>query len=113
MDAAQGVVLSTSRRGRRVFVRPKGDLDFSNANALIDAMQAAVDDHVSMCVLDCEQVTFIDTETLKALLLLRHRLRRDGKDLQLHKCPRQLLRLLTLLGLHGELGCVSEPDPSC
>jgi len=111
MEAAQSVSLATSRCGDQVTIKVRGDLDFAAVGSLVGCIENAVDERVKLCVLDCEDVTFIDSETLKALLLLRCRFARVGRLLRLQNCSEQVIRLLTLLGIREQLGCPSDDKP--
>ena len=111
MEAAQCLSLATSRCGDQVVIKIRGDMDFASADEMTSCIENAVDERVKLCILDCEQVTFIDTEALKALILLRCRFARVGRGLRVQNCSRQLLRLLTLLGIRELLGCPEDGEP--
>jgi anti-anti-sigma factor len=105
MDAAQCLTLAASRREDEVVITIRGDLDFGAVDEMTSCIESAVDERVKLCILDCQQVTFADSEALKALLMLQCRFARVGRELCIRKCSRQLFRLLTLLGIREQLGC--------
>ena len=111
MEAAQCLTLATSRRGDELVVRICGDLDLASIGTLLEAVEAAVDEHVRCCVLDCEEMTFIDSEGIKALLALHRRFGEEGIVLQVRNCSKQTRRLLALLGLEEYFGCASDNEP--
>ncbi len=111
MEAAQCLTLAASRCGDQVVIKICGDLDFSTVSEMTRCIEDAVDDHVKLCVLDCEQVTFVDSEALKTILLLRCEFARVGRVLRIQNCSRQLARLLKLLGISEQLGC-ADADSS-
>ncbi len=111
MEAAQCLTLAMARHGDELIIRIHGDLDLATVGKLVEAVEAAVDEQVRRCVLDCEEMTFIDSEGIKALLVLRKRYAEVGRALELQRCSRQMRRLLTLLGLQGYLGCPCNDEP--
>ena len=105
MDAVQGVALSVAREGDETVVYARGQLDFATESQLAKAVRTAGRAATAACALDFEMVTFIDSEALKSLLLLRRTLARNGKLLYIRKCSAQVMRTITLLGLDCNLGC--------
>ena len=105
MDARNAFSVTTARADTEVTVRASGDLEFSVTRELVEAIESALDDSVAIVVLDCEHVTFIDSEALKALIAVRRKLRLQGKVFMLGKCSRPVTRVLTLVGVGFELGC--------
>ena len=108
MDLRNAFAVTSIRADAEVTIRAGGDLEFSVIRELIQAIESAVDDSVAIVVLDCEQVTFIDSEALKVLIAARRKLSLQGKVLMLGKCSKPVTRVLTLLGLQSHLGC--PPD---
>lgn len=114
MEAISGMLTTAALSDGVLVIKLCGDLDFSVTPQLIAAIEAAVDESVSACMLDCNDVTFIDSETLKAFLVLQRRLRESSQSLQLSNCSRPVARILEILGL-GDVLCVTcgdEPNTS-
>ena len=107
MDARNAFAVTTVRADNEVTIRASGDLEFSVTRELVRAIESAVDDSVTTVVLDCEQVTFIDSEILKVLIAARRKLHLQGKTFMLGKCSKPVMRVLTLLGIQPQLGCLS------
>lgn len=103
MDVDASARLTAARQGDLAVVRAVGDLDFATTTALLEALQRAVGVGVVCCVLDCERVTFIDSEVIKTLLALRSSLSGAGVRLELRNPSRQVRRVLDLLGLDNRL----------
>lgn len=107
MDITQRISLSTAREGDQVVVRACGELDFIAAPELKGTVEAAIDDAAVGCVLDCEEVTFIDSESLKCFLALRRWMSEQGKGFYLRNCSRQVARALAMIGLESMFICPS------
>lgn len=112
MEATSGILTGMSVSEGELVIRLCGDLDFAVTPRLMGAIEAVLDDAVSAYVLDCQDVTFIDSETLKALLLLRQRLHESSQFLTLRNCSRPVSRILVILGLSDDLSVpdVREPE---
>ncbi|MCL5105292.1 MAG: STAS domain-containing protein [Armatimonadetes bacterium] len=99
MEAVRGLTLSTKREGNQVVIYASGELDLAAVPALAEVVMSGSKNAISGCVLHCEEVTFIDSETIKCILNLRRDLSSVGKDLRLRRCSREVARILALLGL--------------
>lgn len=76
-----------------------GDVDLANADDLHDDLQLAVavtDDDV---LVDCTQLTFIDSAGIHVLLRVHEALAAKGRHMRLANVPDQCRRVLDLLGL--------------
>lgn len=103
MEAMHGLSISTVRSEGEVVISLRGELDFSVAPRFVEAVEAVLDDDTSVYAVDCGEVTFIDSESIKAILLLRDKLRRSSKVLGLQNCSAAVERIIRLLGLEEEL----------
>lgn len=103
MDVDVSAQLTAARDGDLAVVRACGDLDFATTTVLLDALERAVGAGVVCCALDCERVTFIDSEVIKTLLALRSSLSGAGVRFELRNPSRQVKRVLDLLGLDSRL----------
>ena len=110
MDAAKGLTISTARSNDEVVVTAGGEIDFANVGILVGGIESEIDDSVTSCVIDFERVTFIDSETVKALLALRYRYADLRKDIKLRHCSRPVFRLLSLLGVQHQIGLLDDDD---
>ena len=111
MNALQALALSGSREGGKVVIKVCGELDFATAPSMIEAARRAVNKSAAECIIDCEEVTFIDSETFKMLLAFQKELSLTGKSLYLRNCSRQMTRPLILLGLETTLEFSPRDDP--
>lgn len=111
MDAVQALTLSAVRENDVVIVRASGELDFATVRKLVETVEEAIDETDAGCVLDCREVTFIDSETFKSLLMLERKLARGGQFLRLGGCSSQVARAVVLLGLNEHLGFPPVPEP--
>ncbi len=104
MDAAPGLALSMVRSEDSVVVSAIGELDFGGVTGMVHGLASVVDEGgVTACRLDCREVTFVDSEAVKALLQLKRRLAHVGVDFALCNCSKAVLRLITLLGVRHYL----------
>jgi anti-sigma B factor antagonist len=110
MDAAQGLTISTARSVDEVVITARGEIDFANVSILVGGIEAEIDDSVTLCIIDFEKVTFIDSETVKALLALRRRYAGLRKEIKVRRCSRPVARLLSLLGVQRQIGLLDDCD---
>jgi anti-anti-sigma factor len=104
MDATPGLALSMVRSQDSVVVSARGELDFGSVARLTESLASVLDDEgIAACVLDCNEVAFIDSEAVKGLLQLQRRLTSVGRSFALHNCSKPVLRLITLLGVRHHL----------
>jgi anti-anti-sigma factor len=103
MDATHEPFISTERTGSQVVIRLKGDLDFTVTEQFEAAVESAVDDTTPVFLVDCEEVTFIDSESLKAILRIQRKLNQSSQDLRLRNCSKPVLRIVSILGLEEAL----------
>lgn len=103
MEAVRGLTLWSAREGDKVVIYVRGELDFATTPRLIQTIGNLVEESVDTYVIHCQEVTFIDSETLKHVLTLRRELARAGKVLGLCRCSPQVRRILDLLGLSDQL----------
>lgn len=107
MDARHAFTVTTIRAEDELVIHARGDVDFAVTPQLVEAVRSAVDDSVSSIVIDCEQVTFIDSEALKAFMEMSQRFTSAGKTFLIGRCSRPVTRIINLLGVQCLLGCAS------
>jgi anti-sigma B factor antagonist len=73
-----------------------GEFDLAAAPALREQLEAARAEHVRGVVLDCADVTFVDSSGLRELLRATSAYRDDGKALVLAALQPAVIRLLEL-----------------
>ena len=108
MDALKGLTISTARSSDEIVVTARGEIDFANLGILVGGIESEIDDSITSCVIDLERVTYIDSETVKALLALRHRYAGLRKEIRLRRCSRPVVRLLSLLGVQHQVGLLED-----
>ncbi|MCE5324137.1 STAS domain-containing protein [bacterium] len=108
MEAINGLTLWDVHEDDQVVIYVRGELDFATTPHLIKTIRNIKDENVDKYVIDCEEVTFIDSETLKYVLGLRKDFAQCGRRLWFRKCSPQVKRILDLLGLSDQL-IISEP----
>lgn len=86
-----------------VHVRVIGEVDFSNAGALREALLIALTSRRGALLIDLDQVTFCDCAGLNALLTARATALRAGRRLQVTAASRPVERLLQLTGTRSFL----------
>lgn len=78
-----------------------GEVDLANAGVILRAARIAVREGFPEFVLDLSEVTFMDSQGLKAMLGARQELREAGATLVVHNPSRSVLQLLAITGLDG------------
>lgn len=77
------------------FLRLRGEIDLSNAEAIVGCFQTAADQGLTQILVDATAVTFIDSSGLRALIEGKRLMHERGAQLVLVP-SRQLRRLLEL-----------------
>lgn len=77
-----------------------GELDFATAPILQEALKDVLDKGAEHLILDFHQVTFLDSEGLKVLLLAYRLLRDRGGRIAVEGCSRFVAKTFEILGLH-------------
>ena len=103
MDATHGPFISTARLDNEVVIRVRGDLDFAATPRFVEAVESVMDDTTPVYLMDCKDVTFIDSESLKAILLIRKKLSQSSQVFRLRNCSKPVVRIIKLLGLEEDL----------
>ncbi len=88
--------------------RLRGELDMASAGTLRDAVQRIVDDRGNL-TLDLQDVSFIDSSGLRALVQLSQQMNGSG-PLVLSNVPASVRRLLDIVGLETLPGIKVEGD---
>lgn len=83
--------------GYRV-LRPAGDLDVYTVGSLRDALGQMIEEKTPKVVVDLDQVPFMDSSGLGALMGGVRRLREAGGDLAISCTREQHLKLFTITG---------------
>jgi anti-sigma B factor antagonist len=78
-----------------------GELDIAVVETFLQQAQAALAETDRVLVIDVDDVSFIDSTGLGALVRLREHAHANGKDVTLVHIPRQMGRILELTGLSG------------
>lgn len=103
MEAIRGLTLWDVHEDDQVVIHVRGELDFATTPSLIQTIRSLNDEAVDKYIIDCEEVTFIDSETLKYVLGLRRDMAQCGRRLVFRRCSPQVMRILDLLGLSDQL----------
>ena len=75
--------VETSRVDATQVVRVTGELDLSNAHAVVGAVGHGVPEHVTLLVLDLAGTTYLDSAAIASLFRLAQRLRDHRQELRL------------------------------
>lgn len=79
-------------------LRPAGDLDVYTVGSLRDALGQMIEEETPKVVVDLDQVPFMDSSGLGALMGGVRRLREAGGDLAISCTREQHLKLFTITG---------------
>ncbi|MEA2477683.1 MAG: anti-sigma factor antagonist [Actinomycetota bacterium] len=96
--AQQKIDIEVQDTGSYTVLRPTGDLDVYTVGSLRDALGRMVDDDSPKVVVDLDQVPFMDSSGLGALMGGVRRLRESGGDLAIACTREQHLKLFTITG---------------
>ena len=77
----------------------RGDIDISNCETLRRRMQTLFEEGHEQMEIDLEQVRYIDSVGVAAILKARAFLKREGRELKLSGASQQVRRVFRLLGL--------------
>ena len=111
MYVQTGLEVWSMRDGGEVVVRVVGELDFATVPKLIDAIRDVLTDNdVANPIMDFSSVSYIDTEAIKAIILLNKNLAENGIPLQLRNCNKKITRIIDILGVADEVGLVRNED---
>ncbi|GAA2474090.1 STAS domain-containing protein [Terrabacter carboxydivorans] len=101
----------TTRTGTTELAAVTGELDLSNAHAIIDALAHAVPDDVTLVVLDLTGTTYVDSAAIAALFRLSQRLRDRRQDLRLVVPDASPIRVVVELTRLSQVVPVDESAP--
>ncbi|HEX8101075.1 MAG TPA: STAS domain-containing protein [Solirubrobacteraceae bacterium] len=106
--------VTVRRTGDTTVITAAGEADMAGTPILRDALAAAVDEGAGSVALDLARVEIIDSSGLATLLNAARRLRRLGSSLSVVAAGPQVLRVIRLAHLEGDLGLrtLSGPDGS-
>ena len=88
--------ISVDRQPSQLVVHLSGEVDASNAESLVDVLAAEGDRDI---VVDAENVTFMDSSGVRALLVSRNNAAGSGLHLALRNPSDRVLRVLEITGL--------------
>jgi anti-anti-sigma factor len=99
------------RHGRnRVVVCLRGELDLAHAPLLHAAIEHVELDAASAIVLDLEELQFMDSTGLRAILWARERAQERGHEFAVTPGSQQVQRLLTITRVGDHLRIMASPD---
>lgn len=97
-----------TRVGGTAVVTAVGEVDLSTHGELVDAGAGAMADGVHV-VLDCAEISFLDSRGLTALLELQRRADDAGATFALAAVPPSVARVLELSGTEALFAVVERP----
>jgi anti-anti-sigma factor len=110
METVKGLTLWNTHSDDRVVIFVRGELDFATSPALVQAIWESLEDAVDKYVINCQEVTFIDSEMLKNFLNLKRQFEHMGKVLVMSQCSPTIERILNLLGIKDQIVTSSAFD---
>jgi anti-sigma B factor antagonist len=105
----RGLRLESRSDGRRHTIALAGELDLSTARELEAITAEVCAGGAGEVVFDLEELSFMDSTGLRAVLIARERCERHGCELLLARPQPAVLRLLQLTGLYGRLRFLEPP----
>lgn len=98
------VDVSTRVHDDKTILEVAGEVDVSNASELRDAIDAVLATCESAIEVDLGQVPYIDSTGIGVLVGAAHRAADAGLKLVVTNPQRNVMRVLTMLGVNDELG---------
>jgi stage II sporulation protein AA (anti-sigma F factor antagonist) len=105
-----GLSLTARADGRRHVITLSGELDLATAEVLESSVAEACSDGARELLLDLEQLRFMDSTGLRAVLMARERCEGDGCELYLARPQRAVRQLLELTGVLPRLRLIELDD---
>ena len=94
-------VVADDVAGARV-IRVSGEVDLSNAHALLEGISAQIPHDGGLVVLDLDEVTYLDSTGISMVFRLAERMRTRRMELRLAVSPQSPVRaVLELTNVHG------------
>jgi anti-anti-sigma factor len=90
--------IDTRRQGAAIHFAVSGELDIATGAALVEALRTARDSGAGLAVVDLEQVGFMDSEGLRALLAAKRMLHSHGFPVALVRASPAVRRIVELTG---------------
>jgi anti-anti-sigma factor len=81
----------------------RGELDMASAPILVSRLHRLLDEPVEQLVLDLSELTFMDSNGLRTVLLAKELCDQHGCELLLVPGPPQIQRLFEITGMRGRL----------
>ena len=103
-----GLAATVFREGAVTVVALQGEADRATLHVAVDALSDAITDGDGDVVVDLEEMSFIDSGALRALLRARETLQASGRHLTLRSPSRIAARLLGVFGLDHLVGVQSS-----
>jgi anti-anti-sigma factor len=104
--------VETRDAGDRTVLELYGELDLAEVHALTNVMERPEVRASSLLVIDVEELQFIDSAGLRAILAEHERRRREGAQLALTRGSPQVQRLLDIAGVEEHLRFVDSAEES-
>ena len=101
--------ITTDRRGPRIVLRLRGELDVSNLDRLRQVLDRLLESGPQAVVVDLAKLTFADCGSLSVLVSAHQRLARQGQGLILTDPQPLVRRLLAVTGLDTVFS-LGDPD---
>ncbi|MBP3884787.1 MAG: STAS domain-containing protein [Olsenella sp.] len=98
------ITIKTSAEGTSRRIAVMGEVDVSNASELRDAVEEAFSSNPSAVEIDLAEVPYIDSTGIGVLVGAAHRGKESGAAVTVSNPQRNVLRVLSMLGVEDELG---------
>jgi anti-sigma B factor antagonist len=94
----------------RVVLRLRGELDLAHAPLLQAEIERVEVDRATAIVLDLEELRFMDSTGLRAILAARERAQEHGQEFAVTPGSQQVQRLLAITRVGDHLRIMASPD---
>ena len=90
--------VETQRDGANLVLKAKGRIDGNNASEFQEAFLSAIDHRDRMVVIDCQDLTFISSAGLRAILLMSKDIGRVGAKLAVCSLSSEVKQVFVMSG---------------
>ncbi len=99
-----------NRMNETIIVAVKGDVDIYSVDAFRGSIEKTFDDNGLEIVLDCSELTYIDSIGIGALIEMRNKSQEKGKKIIVKNPKPNIKKLLELTGVDRIIDIVESPS---
>lgn len=102
--------METIRQAKTTIIRPVGSLDINTSDELRQAVIGALESGSQTLLIDCQNVTFLDSSGLSAMVMALKKTREFNSRLALCSVDEQAMMLFKLTGMNKVFDILEDND---